>query len=158
MSKISSLIATSSLFLAVVLFLATSSHPLIAQNGEKKANKKVTETKKTANEEQTNFMRKKLEASGWILEGLTTENNELIIKGAKALAEMSAGEKWQVHHDVLYKQFSNEFQRSAKSLVDVAEKENYDAAALKWMDTTLKCIECHSFVRGVHLAADSPQR
>ena len=102
--------------------------------------------------EQSTFMRKKLEASGQILEGLTTENAEMIARGAKTLVEMSAAEKWQVQHDVMYRQFSGEFQRSAKSLLDAAEKKNFDAAALKWMDTTMKCLECHKFVRGTRLA------
>jgi len=102
--------------------------------------------------EQSKFMRKKLEASGQILEGLTTEDSALIAKGAKMLVEMSAAEKWQVQHDVVYKQFSNEFQRSAKALLESAEKENFDAATLKWMDTTFKCIDCHKFVRGARLA------
>ena len=112
--------------------------------------KKVPDAKRDL--EQTTFMRKKLEASSQILEGLTSEDAKLIIKGAKALVEMSAAEKWQVRNDVMYRQFSGEFQRSAKSLLEAAEKENYDAAALKWIDTTMKCLECHKFVRGTRLA------
>ena len=102
--------------------------------------------------EQAAFMRRKLEASTQILEGLVTEDSELVIKGAKVLIEMSAAEKWQVKHDVMYKQYSTEFQQAAKKLVESAEKENFDAATLKWIDTTMKCIECHKFVRGARLA------
>jgi len=112
--------------------------------------KKVPDAKRDL--EQTTFMRKKLEASGQILEGLTSEDAQLIVKGAKALVEMSAAEKWQVQNNVMYRQFSGEFQRSAKGLLEAAEKENYDAAALKWIDTTMKCLECHKFVRGTRLA------
>ena len=115
-----------------------------------KAQKKAPDAKRDL--EQTTFMRKKLEASGQILEGLTSEDAQLIIKGAKALVEMSAAEKWQVQNNVMYRQFSAEFQRSAKGLLEAAEKENYDAAALKWIDTTMKCMECHKFVRGTRLA------
>jgi hypothetical protein len=102
--------------------------------------------------EQSTFMRKKLEASGQILEGLTSENAELIVKGAKILVELSAAEKFQVQHDVMYRQFSGEFQRTAKGLLEAGEKKNFDLAALKWMDTTMKCLECHKFVRGARLA------
>jgi hypothetical protein len=102
--------------------------------------------------DQSKFMRKKLEASSQILEGLTTENAALITEGARILAEMSTAEKWQVNHDVMYKQFSGEFQRSATGLLEAAEKSNFDAAALKWIDTTMKCIECHKFVRGARIA------
>ncbi len=81
-----------------------------------------------------------------------TEDSDLVVKGAKVLIEMSAAEKWQVKHDVMYKQYSTEFQQAAKKLVESAQKDNFDGAALKWIDTTMKCIECHKFVRGARLA------
>ena len=102
--------------------------------------------------ETSKFMRRKLEASGQILEGLTIEDADLIIKGAKILVELSAAEKFQVQHDVVYRQFSGEFQRTAKGLLAAAEKKNYDAVALKWVDTTMKCLEFHKVVRGMHIA------
>lgn len=102
--------------------------------------------------EQSKFMRRKLEASNEILEGLITEDSELVIKGARVLVEMSSAERWQVNHNPIYKQFSADFQQSAKKLVDAAEKENFDAVALKWIDTTLKCMDCHKFVRGAQVA------
>ena len=102
--------------------------------------------------ELSTFMRKKLEASNQILEGLTVEDAELIIKGATLLLELSSAERFQVQHDVMYRQFSGEFQRTAKGLLEAAEKKNFDAAALKWMDTTMKCLECHKFVRGTRIA------
>ena len=115
-----------------------------------KVQKKVPDAKR--NLDQSIFMRKKLEASSQILEGLTSEDAQLIIKGARVLVEMSAAEKWQVQNNVMYRQFSGEFQRSAKSLLEAAEKGNYDAAALKWIDTTMKCIECHKYVRNMLIA------
>ena len=117
---------------------------------EKKPTKKAPDAKLDL--DQAEFMRRKLEASGQILEGLVTEDSGLLIKGAKVLVEMSAAEKWQVQNNVMYKQHSAEFQASAKKLVEAAEKENFDNAALKWIDTTMKCMECHKFVRGARLA------
>lgn len=102
--------------------------------------------------DQSEFMRKKLVASNQILEGLVTENASLVVKGAKELVEMSSAEKWQVQHNVMYKQYSNEFLQSAKKLVEAGEKENFDAVTLKWIDTTMKCIECHKFVRANQVA------
>ena len=37
-------------------------------------------------------------------------------------------------------------------LVEAAEKKNMDRAALKWMDATLSCIDCHKFARGIRVA------
>ncbi len=93
------------------------------------------------------FMRKKLAASNTILEGLALEDTDLIKAGATTLAEMSDTENWRVSQDVMYKQFSDEFNRSAKKLVEAANDNNIDRAALRWMDTTMGCIECHRFVR-----------
>lgn len=104
--------------------------------------------------EQSLFMRRKLDASNKILEGLLTEDSELIKKGAESLMEMSKAELWQVRNDAMYKQFSAEFQQSAKKLMESADKDSTDAAALKWIDTTLKCIECHKFVRGARIAVN----
>jgi hypothetical protein len=115
-----------------------------------KVQKKAPDAKRDL--DQSVFMRKKLEASEQILEGLTSEDKQLIAKGAKAIIELSAAEKFQVQNNVMYRQFSKEFQASAKSLLEAAEKGNFDGAQLKWVDTTMKCLECHKFVRGTRLA------
>lgn len=98
------------------------------------------------------FMRQKLEACSQILEGITTEDAALVQQGAGTLAKMSAAEKWRVSNDVMYKQFSEEFQRTANKLSASAEKGNFDDVTLKWIDATLSCVECHKFVRGMRLA------
>ena len=145
------------LFFVLAAVVLTSGWYLVEANkafSDDKPKKEVPDAKRYL--EQSTFMRKKLEASGQILEGLTTENAELIAKGAKILVEVSAAEKFQVQHDVMYRQFSGEFQRTAKGLLDAGEKKNFDLAALKWMDATMKCLECHKFVRGARIA-DSAQ-
>lgn len=93
------------------------------------------------------FMRKKLAASNKILEGLTTEDMALVREGARALNKMSLSEKFRVNNDAMYKQFSAEFRRVTNDLNTAAEEENLDQATLKWMGTTMACIECHRFVR-----------
>ncbi len=102
---------------------------------------------KVPKQELRDFMHKKLEASNKILEGLVLEDTDLIKQGATVLSEMSAAEKWRVSNDAMYQQFSQEFQRTAAKLVEAAKEKNLDRAALRWMDTTMSCIECHRFVR-----------
>jgi PleD family two-component response regulator len=142
-----------SLFFVLGALVAASGWFMAGANrafSDDKTKKDVPDAKRDL--EQSTFMRKKLEASGQILEGLTVEDAELIVKGAKILVELSAAERFQVQHDVMYRQFSGEFQRTAKGLLEAAEKKNFDLAALKWMDTTMKCLECHKFVRGTRIA------
>jgi hypothetical protein len=93
------------------------------------------------------FMRKKLDASSRILEGLTTEDDALIREGADALLEMSKAEIWNVLIDEDYREFNREFRGSVRKLHAAAEKENFDNATLQWFDTVKACVECHKYVR-----------
>lgn len=93
------------------------------------------------------FMRKKLDASTQILEGLTVEDSELIQRGANSLLEMSKAERWKLIIDSDYRQHNVEFRATVKKLADAAAKGNFDNAALQWFDTTKSCIECHQDVR-----------
>jgi hypothetical protein len=113
-------------------------------------------TAKSPKQELSEFMHMKLEASNKILEGLVTEDTDLIREGAKELSQMSTAEKWQVSKNVMYLQFSKEFQRNAEKLVEAAEEKNIDRAALRWMDTTMSCIECHRFVRNELVVQATP--
>lgn len=114
---------------------------------EKAKEKPRSETKRRLSE----YMRLKLAASSKILEGLAVEDMELVEEGAKTLNEMSGEEKFRVHTDVLYRQFSTDFQQTTKELVAAAKDRNLDRAALKWMDATMGCIECHRYVRTILL-------
>ena len=111
---------------------------------------------KLPKQELSDFMHRKLDASNKILEGLVTEDTDLVREGAEVLAQMSAAEKWQVSNNVMYLQFSKEFQRNAEKLVDAAQEKNLDRAALRWMDTTMSCIECHRFVRNELVVQGTP--
>ena len=99
------------------------------------------------------FMRKKLDASSQVLEGLTTEDAELIQKGAKALTEISKTEKWQILSDPEYREYSLDFRVNARKLAEAAEKGNFDNAALQWFAAMKNCIECHQHVRSARVEA-----
>lgn len=104
------------------------------------------------------YMRLKLEASNKVLEGLCVDDPRLVKEGAVKLNEMSSSERWLVSKDAMYRQFSGDFREITGQLVDAAEKENMDRAALKWMDATMSCIECHRYVRGIMIAEDQTRR
>lgn len=101
------------------------------------------------------YMRKKLEASNQVLEGLCTDDFGLIEQGARRLTEMSTSERWRVTNDPMYRQFSGDFREITQQLVEAAEKKNLDRATLKWVDATMACIDCHRFVRGIRIADSS---
>lgn len=93
------------------------------------------------------FMRKKLDASSKILEGLTVEDTELIRKGAASLLEMSKAEQWNVLLDEDYREYNREFRSLIRKLDKAAESNNFDNALLQWLDATKACIDCHQHVR-----------
>ena len=93
------------------------------------------------------FMRKKLESSSTILEGLTVEDSEMIVRGAKDLLQLSKVEKWQVFVDSEYREYSDGFRTNVKKLEEAGKKGNFDNAALQWFDTMKSCVECHQHVR-----------
>ncbi len=93
------------------------------------------------------FMRGKLTASTKILEGLALEDLVLVKEGAIELNRMSAAAKWRQHEDVLYRQFSAQFRQTTADLIESSREGLLDRSALKWMDATMNCIECHRYVR-----------
>jgi hypothetical protein len=114
--------------------------------------------KEQSDQELKAFMRKKLDASSKILEGLALEDPALMKEGAQQLAKMSGAEQWHVFMDPVYRQLSNDFHRTANELVEAAEQGNTDRAALRWMDATLSCIKCHRYTRGMLVADEIPAR
>jgi hypothetical protein len=93
------------------------------------------------------FMRAKLAHSQDVLEGLAVEDFDLIDKGAQQLSLASEDASWQVLQTEDYARESAEFRRSCDSLRKAAKGKNLDGAALAWMEITMKCVQCHKYVR-----------
>lgn len=98
------------------------------------------------------FMRAKLGHSSLVLEGLALEDFTKIGRGAHDLALASQAASWQVLQTEDYARMSGDFRRSCESLRTAAKAENLDAAALAWMEVTMKCIQCHRYVRDTNKA------
>ena len=93
------------------------------------------------------FMRAKLGHAQRVLEGLSLEDFDLVARGAQELAIASQASSWQVLQTEEYARQSTEFRRSCESLKAAAKARNLDGAALAWMEVTMKCIQCHKYVR-----------
>ena len=94
-------------------------------------------------------MRAKLGHAQLVLEGLALADYDLIARGAHDLALASQASSWQVLQTEDYARQSREFRRACESLRFAAKDKNLDGAALAWMEVTLKCIQCHKYVRDV---------
>ena len=98
------------------------------------------------------FMRAKLAHSSAVLEGLSLEDFGLVEKGAQELSLVSQDASWQVLQTEEYARQSVEFRRACDGLRRAAKEENLDAAVLAWMDVTMKCVQCHRYVRDEDLS------
>ncbi len=102
---------------------------------------------KTEKDKVSALMRKKLEHSQKVLEGITTQDFKMIASNAEELVEISKEAEWKVIKTPRYETHSNDFRREAEDLIKAAKEKNVDAAALAYMDLTLTCVKCHKHVR-----------
>lgn len=93
------------------------------------------------------FMRLKLDHSQKVLEGIVLEDYEEISKNAQKLSLLSQASNWQVLQTEEYLQHSGEFRRAADAVSAAAKEKNIDGATLAYMEMTLKCVNCHKYVR-----------
>jgi len=101
------------------------------------------------------FMRDKLELAQRALEGLATEDYDLIVAKATRLGAMSKEADWRVFENPDYDQQSVIFRRHVNSLVKAAQDKNLDAATLAYVRVTMSCVDCHKLVRGKLVASGS---
>ena len=97
------------------------------------------------------FMRAKLKHSQEIVEGLALENFDQIAKNAQQLSSLSQAMGWQVFPNEEYVVQSSEFRRAVEALRNQAKEKNLDGAALAYLDVTMKCINCHKYVRKIRM-------
>ncbi|MCA9186609.1 MAG: hypothetical protein R3E01_08425 [Pirellulaceae bacterium] len=127
------------LALAVIVIILVCATAGRSQTGKKPENKQ--------DDPLQVFMQAKLEHSQRILEGLTTDNCELVAKHAQQLSLLSQAAQWQVLQTPEYVHRSAQFRHLADTLTDEARKKNLDGATLAFMKVTMDCIDCHKYVR-----------
>ena len=133
-----------------VWFQGTASR---AEDKDQPADKAADKDKPTAKKiAMQAFMRKKLEASQSVLEGLALEDFDLIAKGARQLKTTSAAAEFLVIHDPVYSEHADEFRRIIDKMARAAKERRIDGATLAYVDMTMSCVECHKYVRNVLVA------
>lgn len=105
------------------------------------------DTSASAQDRLSVFMQRKLSHSEKTLEGLVREDYDAIITHSQAISLLCLDELWAVLQTAEYRERSNEFRRSVNAITDAARKKNLEAATLAYVDATLKCVNCHKYVR-----------
>lgn len=93
------------------------------------------------------FMQQKLDHSKAILEGLALEDYQSIAKNAQDLSLLSLESTWNVLSTQEYLQHSQDFRRAVKQIIEAAHEKNVDKATLGYVDLTIRCVECHKYLR-----------
>lgn len=97
------------------------------------------------------LMQAKLEHSKGLLEGLATEDFDSLVKHSSSLTLLSQETDWNVIQTAEYQRLSEDFRRGTKSLTESAKAKNLDGATLAYVGVTMKCVECHKYVRSVRV-------
>ncbi|EMI56058.1 hypothetical protein [Rhodopirellula sallentina] len=93
------------------------------------------------------LMRMKLEKSKAILEGLTLEDYEMVAANARSLRLLSLEAGWNVLQTKEYASQSRDFRRSTDLIAQAAEGKDINRATLGYVAMTVRCVECHSYMR-----------
>ncbi len=93
------------------------------------------------------FMRLKLDPAKQILEGIATENYDMIVINAQRIQTLTLDEKWNLSQSERYIRNSDEFQRTVKAITDAAREKNLDGATLAYTKMTFSCVGCHRDLR-----------
>jgi cytochrome c556 len=98
------------------------------------------------------FMRDKLELTQKVLEGVATEDWDLVVAKGTKLSAMTREADWRAFENPNYEQQSQMFRQHVDSLVKAAKKKDLDAATLAYVRMTISCVDCHKAVRGKMVA------
>ncbi|MBL8794148.1 MAG: hypothetical protein JNM56_09600 [Planctomycetia bacterium] len=93
------------------------------------------------------LMKKKLESSQRVLEGLAANNFETVSKNASELQRISKAGEFAVLKTPQYDAYRNQFRWAAEMLEEMAKAKNGDGAGLVYVELTLTCLKCHKHVR-----------
>ncbi len=83
-----------------------------------------------------------------VLEGIATENYDVIAENSKQLKALSQQANWQIRQTPEYQKFTADFVRSADALLKAANGKNVDAATIAYSQMTVSCTTCHKYLRG----------
>ena len=137
---------SSVVFAFVASFLVGGWLVFAANGAPQQQEEQKSDSDQVKSEARQVFMRGKLVSNQKIVEGLSLKNFEMIQEGAVAVVMLVKGQHWFVLDTPGYRQHSEEMTRAAQRLQDAAKDGNIEAAALRYFDLTLTCIDCHQYL------------
>ncbi|SRR6056297_1036862 len=93
------------------------------------------------------FMRAKLEHAQEVLRGVVSEDFDRIARHGQSLGLLSLESNWHVLQTEEYVAQSTAFRRATEALSRAGRERNLDAATVAYLDVTVKCVQCHHYLR-----------
>lgn len=121
------------------------SGPIHGQEPAKKADRGPDKT--TGSE----LMKKKLEHSKKLLEGLTINDFDMVIKNSEELMLISQKAEFLATKTREYEVQTNDFRRALQNMIRKSKDKNLDGATLAYLDMAMACVRCHQGAREVKI-------
>lgn len=96
----------------------------------------------------SDVMKFKMHHAQRVLEGITTENFEVLSDSARKLKNLGGQADWQVRATPEYQRLTADFVRTADALHNAAARGNVDAATVAYFQMIVSCTTCHRYLRG----------
>ena len=100
------------------------------------------------------LMRDKLTHMQRLLDGLVTDDFQLIAKEAELLRFVGKAASWQASDTKEYKMHSSRFASLTTQLGAAAQHNNRDAALLQYLQLNISCVDCHQYIRAQQWESD----
>jgi cytochrome c556 len=113
----------------------------------------VSSARTAGADETPALMKRKLQHSQKVLQGVAVQDFKMIERNADELIQISKLAEWRAFKTPTYEVYSNDFRRIAGALAENARKKNIDAATLSYVDLTLTCVKCHKHVREIRMTS-----
>lgn len=112
----------------------------------------------TAKPQETESVKKlmnlKLDSTRTILESIIKQDFEILKDSSFRLGVLTASSDWNVIPTSEYRQNMADFRRAVEALGQTPKGGDIDSAALAYLDMTLRCVQCHKYVREYQTGSD----
>lgn len=135
------------LVLAALVAALAAGHTPSADDPKPKADKPAAGKAAPDQTAGSALMKKKLDHAKKLLEGLTTNDFEMIEKNAGDLMLISQKAEFAAQKTREYELQTNDFRRALETVIKKAKDKNLDGATLGYVDMTLACVRCHQNTR-----------
>lgn len=137
--------------LVVLSVAAGMAHPSTptSPTPQEKAPELLKQNKQDQQERNPSFwMKRKLEYSQKILEGITLGDFKMVSEQAEALQLLNRFEHFARNTDKQYTRQLSAFRSANEQLIEMANDENLEGATLAFHQLTNSCVGCHKIIRG----------